>query len=56
MCVFILFSLLAAAEIAELQKTGKLPTDDQLDSTKENNTPPVQQQQQQQANYVNLQT
>lgn len=48
---------LTAAEIAELQKSGKLPTDDH--STKENNTPSpatAKQQQQQQHINVNLQS
>lgn len=41
--------LIAAAEIAELQKSGKLPTDDMMNASKENTTPsPSNQQQQQQ--------
>ncbi|CAO0797214.1 unnamed protein product [Mucor circinelloides] len=40
---------LTAAEIAELQKSGKLPTDDMMNASKENTTPsPSNQQQQQQ--------
>ncbi|KAI7873193.1 CCAAT-binding transcription factor (CBF-B/NF-YA) subunit B-domain-containing protein, partial [Mucor mucedo] len=44
---------LTAAEIAELQKTGQLPTDDLLDS-KENNTPSPAVKQQQ--SFINLQS
>ncbi|GAN09043.1 conserved hypothetical protein [Mucor ambiguus] len=40
---------LTAAEIAEMQKSGKLPTDDMMNASKENTTPsPSNQQQQQQ--------
>lgn len=56
--IYSLYFFVAAAEIAELQKSGKLPTDDH--STKENNTPSPatakQQQQQQQHINVNLQS
>ncbi|KAK4515059.1 uncharacterized protein ATC70_002669 [Mucor velutinosus] len=59
---------LTAAEIAELQKSGKLPTDDMMNASKENTTPsPSNQQQHQQASqqqqqaqqpqqHINLQT
>lgn len=60
---------IAAAEIAELQKTGKLPTDDNNSATSKENTTPnnamnnmvndhmVNQQQQQVKNdYINLQS
>lgn len=60
---------IAAAEIAELQKTGKLPTDDNNSATSKENTTPnnamnnmvndhmvKQQQQQVKDDYINLQS
>jgi hypothetical protein len=44
---------IAAAEIAEMQKSGKLTDDNMMDTSKENNTPPPSKQTN---NLINLQS